>query len=323
MLISVITPCFNEEENVAACRDAVRRVFEEQLPQSDYEHIFADNASTDGTLAALADLAAADARVKVIGNARNVGPFRNTFNALRSASGDAVVVLLAADLQDPPELIATFVQRWQEGYDVVYGVRAKRRESARMRLARRLYYRLVARLADVDIPVDTGEFQLVDRKIAERLKEVDDYYPYIRAMIAQCGGKAVGVPYEWRARRRGKSKNRLYHLLDQGMNGLISTSNLPMRLSVFAGFALSAASILYALIQLAWNLIFFGAAPSGIATLIIGLMFFSGVQLFFIGILGEYIAAIHAQVRRGPKVAETLRLNFETNADGDDGAASS
>lgn len=311
MLISVITPCFNEENNVKACRDEVRKVFKEQLPECDYEHIFADNASQDKTVEKLLAMAQDDKRVKIIVNARNLGPFRNTFNALRSASGDAVVVQLPADLQDPPAIIAEFVRQWKAGYKVVYGVRRKRREQFWLRGARWLYYRLVSRMADIDIPLDAGEFQLIDRSVADRLSMVDDYYPYIRGLIAQCGQRAIGVDYEWQERRSGKSKNRFYDLIDQAFNGLVSTSNILMRLSIFVGFTLAAMSIVYALIQLVLNLIFFGIAPDGIATLIVGLFFFGGVQLFFIGILGEYIAAIHSQVRQGPVMDDVLRVNFE------------
>lgn len=311
MLISVITPCFNEEDNVETCRDEVRKVFQEQLPEYEYEHIFADNASPDETARRLLAMAQNDEHVKVIVNARNVGPFRNTFNALKSTSGDAVVVQFAADLQDPPATIVEFVKQWESGYKVVYGVRRKRREKLWLRGARWLYYRLVCRMADIDIPPDTGEFQLIDRSVSDRLSMVDDYYPYIRGLIAQCGQRAIGVDYEWQERRSGKSKNRIYNLIDQGLNGLVSTSNVPMRLSIFAGFVLAVLSVVYALIQLVVNLVFLKAAPDGIATLIVGLFFFGGVQLFFIGILGEYIAAIHSQVRRGPVMNDTLRINFE------------
>ena len=311
-LISIITPCFNEEDNVETCRDEVRKVFREQLPEYEYEHIFSDNASHDKTVKKLLAMARDDKRVKIIVNARNLGPFRNTFNALRSASGDAVVVQLAADLQDPPAIIAEFVRQWKAGYKVVYGVRRKRREQFWLRGARWLYYRLVSRMADIDIPLDAGEFQLIDRSVADDLSMVDDYYPYIRGLIAQCGQRAIGVDYEWQKRRSGKSKNRFYNLIDQAFNGLVSTSNIPMRLSVFVGFTLAAVSIVYALIQLVINLVFLGTAPGGIATLIVGLFFFGGVQLFFIGILGEYIAAIHSQVRRGPVMDDVLRINFES-----------
>lgn len=317
MLISVITPCFNEEDNVETCRDEVRKVFEEQLPEYAYEHIFSDNASRDKTVERLLKMARDDKRVKIIVNARNLGPFRNTFNALKSASGDAVVVQLPADLQDPPSLIPEFIRHWKAGYKVVYGIRSRRRERWSLRRARWLYYRLIAWTADVNLPTDTGEFQLIDRSVADTIIRVDDYYPYIRGLIAQCSQRSIGVEYTWQTRRHGTSKLRLYHLIDQALNGFISTSNVPMRLSIFLGFALSFASIIYALAQMVIILIFFGSVPPGIPTLIVGLFFFSGVQLFFMGILGEYVAAIHSQVRRGPVLDDALRINFESS-DNDD-----
>jgi glycosyltransferase involved in cell wall biosynthesis len=308
--ISIVTPCYNEQDNVAACCDTVRRIFTTELPDYDYEHIFCDNASTDGTPVVLAALAAKDARVKVIFNARNFGPFRSTYNGVVSSSGDAVLLMLAVDMQDPPELLPRFVRLWEQGHEVVYGVRQGREESWLMRQVRRAYYRTVSTLADIEIPLNVGEFQLVDKKVVDALRQCEDYYPYIRGLVANCGFRRVGVEYVWRARQRGFSKNRLYHLIDQGLNGLVSFTNVPMRICLLAGFLLSFLSIGYALFNFVYHLLFHGAAPPGTATLITGLFFFSGVQLFFSGVLGEYIAAIHSQVRKRPLVIERGRLNF-------------
>lgn len=313
-LISIVTPCFNEEANLRDCRDAVARLFAEQLPEYDYEHIFCDNASTDSSPAVLRKLATEDSRVKVIFNSRNFGPFRSTFNGLMSSSGDAVVVLLAADLQDPPEVVVDFVRHWEAGHEIVYGIRANRQEGLLMRTTRRIYYRMVSRCASIDIPPDVGEFQLIDRVVVEALRGFDDYYPYIRGMIASCGFRMIGVPYTWKARRKGLSKNRLYHLVDQGLNGLISFTNLPMRFCLFLGLALSVASMGFAVFTVAAHLWFHAAAPSGIPTLIAALFFFSGVMLFFLGVMGEYLCAIHFQVRRRPLVIERGRLNFGRSA---------
>ncbi|MBN9523036.1 glycosyltransferase family 2 protein [bacterium] len=310
-LISVVTPCFNEQDNVPDCYEAVRRVFERDLPGYDYEHVFCDNASTDDTPAVLRRLAAADPRVKVILNARNVGPFRSAFNGILGTTGDAVLLMLAADLQDPPELLPEFVRRWEAGHEVVYGVREVREEGRLMRAARRVYYRTVSRLADIQIPVNTGEFQLVDRKVVDALRACDDYYPYIRGLVANCGFRRASVGYTWRARKRGFSKNRLYHLVDQGLNGLISFSNVPMRLCMLAGVLVSVASVGYAAFTAAYHLVWAGTAPPGVPTLITALFLFSGLQLFFFGVLGEYVSAIHSQVRRRPLVVERERLNFD------------
>jgi glycosyltransferase involved in cell wall biosynthesis len=320
-VISIVTPCFNEQENVTDCYEAVKRVFEQQLPDYDFEHVFCDNASDDDTVGVLRELARKDPRVKVIVNARNFGPFCSTFNGLINTTGHAVVVLLAADLQDPPELVATFVKRWEEGYQVVYGIRRTREENVLMHGVRKLYYWTVSKFADITIPPNVGEFQLVDRVIVEALRRFDDHYPYIRGMIANCGFRVTGVEYTWKARQKGFSKNRLYHLIDQGLNGLVSFTKVPLRLCLLGGFCLAGLSILYAFFSLVvnlwcWRLL---AAP-GIATLIVSLFFFSGVQLFFFGILGEYVAAIHFQVRKRPMVIERERINFDTGNERRDAA---
>jgi len=315
-VISIVTPCYNEEANVAECHAAVRRLFEEKLPAYDYEHVFCDNASTDGTVAILRRIAEADKRVKVILNSRNFGPFRSMFNGLLATSGDAVVCLLPADLQDPPEVIPEFVRQWEDGVEVAYGIRKNREESWIMRRVRRSYYRMVSRLANITIPENVGEFQLIDRKVVNVLRQFDDYYPYLRGMIASCGFRTAGTPYVWRARARGISKNRLYHLVDQGLNGLISFSNLPMRLCMLAGTLIAAASFIYAAAGLVWTIVmryFYGepVAPAGIPTLIAAVFFFAGVQLLVLGVLGEYISAIHFQVRKRPLVIERERINFD------------
>jgi glycosyltransferase involved in cell wall biosynthesis len=314
-VISIVTPCFNERDNVGDCAAAVRQVFARDLPGYDLEHVFCDNASTDGTPEVLRALAASDRRIKVILNARNFGPFCSTYNGLMSTTGDAVVVLLAADLQDPPELIPEFVRRWEAGYQVVYGIRQRREEGFLMHRVRRLYYWVVSKFADIHIPPNVGEFQLVDRVIVNALRCFDDHYPYIRGMIANCGFRATGVEYTWKARKKGFSKNRLYHLIDQGLNGLVSFTKVPLRLCLLSGFLLAGLSILYAVFSLVVHLISHGQlAPPGIATLIVAIFFFSGVQLFFFGMLGEYISAVHFQVRRRPLVIERERINFDDTA---------
>ena len=293
------------------CHEAVREVFCNQLPGYAYEHIFCDNASTDGTLALLREIAKHDPNVRVIGNARNFGVFRSMFNGLMAATGDAVIPFVPADLQDPPELIPALVEQWAAGFEVVYGVRANRLESAALSLVRRTYYRLVNRLASIDIPLNVGEFSLIDRRVVEALRQFDDYYPYLRGMIASCGFRSTRVEYTWRARARGLSKANSYAMLDQGLNGLVSFTNVPMRLCMLAGVVLAALAIAYAFIVLIISVVWFRQlAPPGIQTLIVALFFFSGVQLFVLGFLGEYISAIHSQVRKRPLVIERERVNF-------------
>jgi glycosyltransferase involved in cell wall biosynthesis len=296
---------------VTECYGAVKRIFAAQLPQYDYEHIFCDNASTDRTAELLRDLATKDSRVKVILNSRNFGPANSLFNGILNTSGDAVLTMLPADLQDPPELLPTFVRHWEEGHEIVYGIGQAREESRLMVWVRKLYYRLVKRFADVSIPPDVGEFQLVDRCVIQALRQFDDYYPYVRGMIASCGFRAIGVPYTWRKRKCGFSKASAYPLIDQGLNGLISFSKVPMRFCLLGGFLLAGLSILFAFVGFAANLLYYQElAPPGIPTLIVGLFLLSGVQLFFLGMLGEYVLAIHFQVRKRPLVIERGRINF-------------
>jgi glycosyltransferase involved in cell wall biosynthesis len=309
--LSIITPCYNEELNVEICAKRLREVMETQLPQYQYEHIFADNASTDGTLSKLKALAESDKRIKVISNSRNVGPFRNMWNAMKSATGDAVVPLLPADLQDPPEVIPELVKNWEEGFLVVYGVRANRQESFFMRAARGLYYRIIKKFAEAVIPVNSGEFLLADKKVVRSILAVDDQYPYIRGLIAQTGVKSTSVPYTWVKREHGKSKNNFLSLIDQAINGFVSTSRVPARLALLGGFLLSFLGFGYAIFTMAAVFFAHGSAPVGIPTIIVGIFFLGGVQLFFLGIIGEYILSIHGQVRRTPPMFEIEHINFE------------
>jgi glycosyltransferase involved in cell wall biosynthesis len=231
--ISIVSPCFNEQDNVRTCYEAVKALFETKLSSYEREHVFADNASTDCTVEILRELATEDLDVKVVVNSRNFGVFRSTFNALRYASGDATLVLLPVDLQDPPELIPEFVRLWEQGYDVVAGVRSERQEGLFMRSVRRLFYTIVNKLSDFEIPENVGEFQLIDRKVLDAVLQHQDHYPYIRGIIAACGFKRTLVPYMWKARMRGFSKMKFFELVDQALNGIFSFTNAPLRACTF------------------------------------------------------------------------------------------
>lgn len=310
--LSIITPCYNEELNIRECYEAVRAVLRRDLAAYRYEHIFCDNASTDGTLKILKEIAAADDAVKIIVNTRNFGPMRSNFNGVMAASGDAVLLFLPADLQDPPDLIPQFVQLWKQGHDIVYGIRASREESWIMRSIRQTYYWVLSGLSELKIPPGAGDFQLVDRRVVDSMRQVVDAYPFMRLMTFECGGKAVGVHYTWRSRKHGISKNRMTELIDQGLNGIISFTTAPVRLSLVAGFAISTLAILYALISFAVGLIYFRQLTEpGIMTVIVALFFFGGVQLAFLGMVGEYVLAIYNQVRTKPLVFERERVNFD------------
>jgi polyisoprenyl-phosphate glycosyltransferase len=309
--ISVITPVYNEEESIAECVEAIRDVFMTKLPDYDLEHIFCDNDSTDGTLTILKALAATDRRIKIIVNSRNFGILKNTYNGVLAATGDAAVLFMPVDLQDPPELIPEFVRCWEQNFEVVYGIRAEREEGFILRTARRAYYRLLSRLTYVDYPPDVGDFQLVDRKVLNAMKQIDDAQPFMRLMTFDVGFRSKGVPYTWRARKHGISRNRLSQMLDQGMNGIISFSGAPIRLTLLGGFLVSVLSLLYAFLVMLLTVTGYVATVSGVPTIICAIFFLGGVQLFVVGVIGEYIIAIYNQVRRKPLVVERERINFD------------
>jgi len=314
--ISIISPCYNEEEGILECYQAIKKLFQNELQDYDLEHIFCDNASTDKTVQILREIAVSDPCVKVIINSRNFGILRNTYNGVLSSSGDAVVLFLPVDLQDPPELIPTFVKHWASGYDIVYGIRAQREEGFFIRNARHAYYRLLSRLSYIDYPPDVGDFQLVDRRVLDAMQKTSNAQPFMRMMTFDCGFRSIGVKYTWQERKHGKSKNQFIHMIDQGLSGIISFSNIPVRLALFVGFFISGASLLYSLTI--FFLIILGIieeGPRGIPTLIIAVFFFGGLQLFFLGVVGEYIMAIFNQVRNRPLVIEMERINFEKNQD--------
>jgi glycosyltransferase involved in cell wall biosynthesis len=311
--ITIVSPCYNEEENVEACYQAVLALFAPDAPLAHHEreHIFSDNASEDGTVEILRRIASTDQSAKVILNTRNFGPFRSNFNALRYATGDAILVFLPVDLQDPPEVIPEMVRHWENGIEVVAGARVNREETWMLRTCRRIFYHIVNMLSDFEIPENVGEFQLIDRKVWEVVVSHRDQYPYIRGIIASAGFRRLIIPYTWKARKRGISKNNALRLIDQAMNGIFSFTNAPMRFCSFLGFGVAGLALLYALFIFLVALVTQQAAPAGTQTIIIALFFFSGVQLMFIGMMGEYITAIHSQVRRGPMVVERERINFD------------
>ena len=309
--ISIVTPCFNEEAGIAECVATVADIFRNELPDYDLEHIFCDNASTDRTLSILKELARANRSIKIIVNSRNFGILKNTYNGVLHATGDAVVLFLPADLQDPPALIPQFVKLWEQGYEIVYGLRSERDEDFLVRSARKLYYRLLSKVTYVQYPPDAGDFQLVDRKVHDAMRRIDDAQPFMRMMTFESGFRSIGVKYRWLARKHGKSHNRWSHMFEQGLNGIISFSGAPVRVALIAGFLISLLSILYAIGVVVFALLGRIHSPAGIPTLIAALFFFGGVQMFFVGILGEYILAIYNQVRRRPLVVERELVNFD------------
>ena len=304
--ITVVTPCFNEEENVEAVYTETKRIFA-TLPEVTYDHLFIDNASYDKTVSILRGIAATDPNVSVIVNARNFGHIKSPVYGLLQAKGDAVI-LLVADLQDPPELMRDFVHNWLAGAPIVVGVKPEAKESALFFAVRRAYYRMVTRIANVKLIQNFTGFGLYDRKVIEIIRQIDDPYPYFRGLICEIGFDAIQIPYVQPRRKRGISKNNFYTLYDIAMLGITSHSKVPLRLATIAGFFLSGISLCVSLVYLVLKLMFWNIFVIGSAPLLIGLFFFSSVQLFFIGLLGEYVGAILTYAQKRPLVVERERI---------------
>ncbi len=307
-LISVVTPCYNEEGNAREMYEAIKAIFAAR-PQYRYEHIFIDNGSKDGTARILRQLAAADPNVKVILNTRNFGHVRSGYYALLQARGDAVIAL-ACDFQDPPELIPQFLERWEAGSKVVLGVKESAEESGLFYAIRDRYYRVLARIADIELVRQSTGFGCFDQTVIASLRRIDDPYPYFRGLIAEIGHEPSIVTYRQPARKRGISSQNFYTLYDLAFLGIVNHSKVPLRLATMSGFALAAISLLVALGYLMAKLLFWNQFSLGIAPILIGFFFLTSVQLFFIGIVGEYIGSIYTQVRHHPHVFEKERINF-------------
>ena len=308
-LISVVMGCYNEAENVKQACNEVRQVFE-QLPQYDYEHIFIDNASEDGTVEILKELAKADPHIKIIVNNRNFGHIRSGYYGLLQARG-AAIISLVSDLQDPPSLISEFLCKWEAGYKMVRGVKTQSEESALMFAIRKTFYYMINRVSDVKLLKNSTGFGLYDRCVIEELRKIDDPYPYFRGLVSDIGFSSYEIEYTQPARKRGITKNNFYTLYDMAMLGITNHSKVPLRLATMLGFGMSIISFLIAMGYLVAKLIFWEQFSLGTAPLIIGLFFLGSVQLFFIGIIGEYIGAIYTQVKKRPLVVERERINFD------------
>lgn len=282
----------------------------ESLPDHDYEHIFCDNASTDNTVERLRELAARDPRIKVIVNSRNIGPFRNIAHGLRNVTGDLIVPMVPADLQDPPEVIPLMVEKMTPGIDVVYGVRGNRRENIVMRAARNIYYSALRSSGGNTPPAHAGEFMLARREVVDAVSQVSGGYPYIRGLVAQTNPRYDVVVYEWARRVVGKSRNSVPDLIDQALNGLVSTARTPIRWALFLGLLSAVAGVAFGIGNLVLFLVQGSSVAQGIPTLIVSTFLFGGVNLFFLGLMGEYILSIHSSVHPEPPMFERERINF-------------
>ena len=308
-LISIVTGCCNEVENLPELYDRIKAVMAE-FPAYEWELLIADNHSTDGTRELLRRMAAADKRVKVVLNARNFGHIRSPMNLFRQAYGNAVVTL-CSDLQDPPELISEMIRKWEQGTKVVIAVRDRTECSFLMEGVRRLYYALLKKASpEAEVVSGFTGYGLYDRQFVDAFRLFRDPYPYFRGMIAEIGFDRAEIPFVQPKRKRGKTKNNWFTLYDMAMTGFVNHSKLPLRLATITGFIVGALSLMAAIVYLVLKLCFWNTFQLGLAPLVIGMFFLSAVQLFFIGVIGEYLGAVWTQVKARPLVVEEERINF-------------
>jgi len=311
--ISIVTACYNEEENVELLYTEVKKVFE-KLTDYEYEHIFIDNASKDRTVAILKEIAKKDKNVKIIVNARNFGHIRSPFYGLIQARGDAVISIVA-DFQDPLPMIPDFIKKWEEGYKIVVGVKTESEENPVFFAVRKFYYNVLQDLSEISQIKNFTGFGLYDRRIIEILRTIDDPYPYMRGLISEIGYDIYQIEYAQPERKRGITKNNFYSLYDMAMLGITNHSKVPLRMAALIGFGLAIISLFFAFVYTIYKLVYWDNFQVGIAPLVIGLFFFSSVQLFFIGVIGEYVGSIQTQVMKRPLVVERERINFEEKTD--------
>jgi len=307
--ISINTHAYNEEDNIEAMYLRVREIMQ-AYPQYAYEHIFIDNHSTDATAAILTRIAAADRHVKVIVNARNFGHIRSPMHALLQARGDAVIGI-ASDFQEPPDLIPQMIEAWEAGCAMVLCVKRSSGENGLVYWIRKQYYKTVERLSSVETIQNYTGFGLYTREVVDLVRSFNDPYPYFRGIIAEISLPNKRIYFDQPARKRGITKNNFYTLYDIAMLGLISTSKVPLRLAVFAGFCGAFLSFLIALVYLVLKLLFWRTFSVGVAPMLIGIFFLMSIQMVFMGLIGEYVGAIYTKVQQRPYAVEQQRINFE------------
>lgn len=308
-IISIVSPCYNESENIDLFYEDLVDKFN-NLNCYEFEIIFIDNSSTDNTVEKIKELISRDDRVKLIVNSRNFGHIRSPFYALKQACGNAVI-LMASDLQDPPSLLPELIQKWESGYKVVKAVKTTSDETVVMFMLRSLFYRTINRLSDIELTKNFTGFGLYDEAVISVLKATDDPYPYFRGLISDVGFEQTQITFNQPRRKRGLTKNNFYTLYDIGMLGITNHTKIPLRFAVLIGFILGGLSFFLGLVYLMLKVLYWDRFQAGTAPILIAVFFFSAVQLFFLGLLGEYIGAIHTQVQKRPLVIEKERVNFD------------
>lgn len=315
--ISVLIPCYNEEENVEPIARAVIDVLSRELSRYDYELVFIDNDSRDNTRPILRRLCQENPKIKAIFNVRNFGQFNSPYHGLLQVTGDCVIAMVA-DFQDPVELIPEYVKAWEEGYKIVIGIKTSSRENPVMYWLRSCYYKVIRKLSEVDqIEHFTGS-GLYDREFIEVLRRLDDPTPFLRGIVAELGYKRKEIPYEQPKRRAGKTHNNFYRLYDAAMLSITSYTKAGLRLATFLGAVSCVISLTVAFVYLIMKLVWWDRFPAGMAPMLLGMLFLGSVQIFFIGMVGEYVLSINQRVMKRPLVIEEERLNFEKESGTDE-----
>ena len=308
--ISIMVPTYNEEENVVLMYEALKNIFQKEIKKYNYEILFIDNKSQDKTRTLIREICAKDKNVKAIFNAQNFGQFNSPYYGLISTTGDCTISV-AADFQDPVEMIPKFVKEWENGYKIVIGIKNKSEESKIVYALRSLYYKMIKKFSEVEQIEHFTGFGLYDKDFIEVLKNLDDPDPYLRGIVAELGFERKEIPFTQPKRQRGKSSNNLYRLYDAAMLGITSYTKIGLRLATIVGFIISFLSVFVALIYLVLKLCNWNSFQAGIAPILIGVFLLGGMQIFFIGFLGEYILNINQRIMHRPLVVVEERLNFE------------
>jgi glycosyltransferase involved in cell wall biosynthesis len=312
-IISLIIPVFNEEDNIFPLYEAVLPVINDCADKYNFELVFTDNHSTDSTFSKLGELRETDHRVRVFRFSRNFGYQKSILTGYLKARGDALIQL-DCDLQDPPDLIPEFIKHWEDGCAVVYGVRRSRTEGAILNFARKLFYRLTDYLSEDDLPVDVGDFRLIDKKVVDVLRQVDDAQPYLRGMIAAMGFKQHGIQYDRRGRKRGQTNFRFKDLVGLALDGILNHSIVPLRLATFFGIGVTVLTLLAILGYVGGKLLLGLNWPAGFTTLTVLVLAGISVNALFLGIIGEYLGRIYQQVKKHPLVIIEATLdNYHDN----------
>jgi polyisoprenyl-phosphate glycosyltransferase len=307
--ISILVPTYNEEENVRPLSEAVIQVIQQQLSNYQYEMVFIDNCSSDRTESVLTELCSENANIKAIFNSKNFGQFNSPYYGLCQTTGDCTI-LLCADFQDPVDMIPQFVHEWENGYKIVCGIKTTSKENRIVYFLRSCYYKTIKKMSSVEQIEHFTGFGLYDKSFIDTLRKLDDPTPFLRGIVAELGPKRKEIPYEQAKRRAGKTSNNWYKLYDAAMLSFTSYTKIGLRIATILGFIFSAIGFTVALIYLIMKLIYWNTFAAGMAPILIGVFLFSSIQLFFIGLMGEYIMNINTRIMHRPLVIEEKRLNF-------------